>query len=245
MSPEEKHYLVSIVTVTKNCGPTIARTLESVRSVKSHDVQYVVVDGESTDGTLDIIRGQGDLVDILISEKDSGIYNAMNKGAAIASGQYILFLNGDDRIVAEGFNRAKVILDKNAPELLACQSEVFAQNGSKDSVIGPSPWLLLFFNSIPHLATFVSAELQKKYKFRETFRIAADYDLFLRMFLKGHHFTLSKLITSVHYRGGFSNNLAKVVGEIGQIRKDNLGAVLYSLTRGIERLNKLKKAFRR
>ena len=245
MSPEEKHYLVSIVTVTKNCGTTIARTLESVRSVKSSDIQYVIIDGESTDGTLDIIRGHDDLVDILISEKDSGVYNAMNKGAVIASGQYVLFLNGDDYLLADGFNRAKVILDKNAPEILACQSEVFAQNGAKDSLIGPSPWRLLFFNSIPHLATFVSAELQKKYKFREAFRIAADYDLFLRMFLKGHHFTLSKLVTSVHYRGGFSNNLPQVVAEIGQIRKDNLGAVLYSLTQGIERLNKLKKAFLR
>ena len=62
MSPEEKRYLVSIITVTKNCGPTIARTLESIRSVKSRDIQYVIIDGESTDGPLDIIRGHGDLV---------------------------------------------------------------------------------------------------------------------------------------------------------------------------------------
>jgi len=111
MNPE-KHYLLSIITVTKNCGLTITRTLESVRSVKSRDIQYVIVDGESTDETLDIIRSQDGLVDILISEKDSGVYNAMNKGVTLATGQYVLFLNGDDRIVADGFNSADSQLPK-------------------------------------------------------------------------------------------------------------------------------------
>ena len=156
-----------------------------------------------------------------------------------------MFINGDDHILADGFNRAKIILDRDAPEILSCQSEVFAQNGAKDSLIGPSLWLLLFFNSIPHLSTFVSAELQKKYKFREAFKIAADYDLFLRLFLNGHRFTLSELVISVHNRGGFSNNLVQAVAEINQIRKDNLGTVLYSFTRGLECLNKLKKALLR
>src|SRR5437660_4606890 len=112
-------------------------------------------------------------------------------------------MNVDDHILADGFNRAKIILDRDAPEILSCQSEVIGVNGGKDPLIGPSPWLLLFFNSIPHLSTFVSTNLQKRYKFRETFRIAADYDLFLRLFLHGHRFTRSELVISVHKRGGF------------------------------------------
>jgi hypothetical protein len=94
---------------------------------------------------------------------------------------------------------------------------------------------------MPHLSTFVSAELQKEYKFREQFRIAADYDLFLRILLKRHRFILSELITAVHYRGGFSSNAMQSIAEIKQIRKDNLGSILYSITRGLEWLNKLKK----
>ncbi|MDO8343841.1 MAG: glycosyltransferase family 2 protein [Cellvibrio sp.] len=234
--------LVSIITVTKNCVSTIERTLESIQAIKTPDIQYIVIDGKSVDGTLATIERYGNLVDILISEEDSGIYNAMNKGAEVAQGKYILFLNGDDHILADGFNQAKVILEKDAPEILSCRSEVVTQYGENASTIGPSLWRLYFFNSIPHLSTFVSAELQRKFKFREVFRIAADYDLFLRMYLKGHRFMLSEFVTSVHYRGGFSNNLKQVIIEIRQIRKDNLGSVLYFLTRGIEWLHKSKKA---
>jgi len=234
--------LLSIITVTKNCGSTIERTLESVQAIKAPDIQYIIVDGKSVDGTLPTISRYRDLVDLLISEEDTGIYNAMNKGAAAAQGKYILFMNGDDHILADGFNRAKIILDRDAPEILSCQSEVIGVNGAKDPLIGPSLWLLLFFNSIPHLSTFVSADLQKKYKFREVFRIAADYDLFLRLFLNGHRFTLSQLVISVHKRGGFSGNLVQAVAEIDQIRKDNLGVLLYSFTRGVQSLNTLRKA---
>ncbi len=237
--------LLSIITVTKNCAPTIERTLKSIEEIKAPDIQYIVIDGKSVDGTLATIERYKHLVDLLVSEEDTGIYNAMNKGAEMALGKYVLFLNGDDYLLVDGLNKAKIVLDKDAPEILCCQSEVFAENGTKDSIIGPSRWRLLFLNSIPHLSTFVSAELQKKYKFREKFRIAADYDLFLRMFVSGQRFTLSKLVTSVHYRGGFSNNLPRVVAEIGQIRKDNLGSFLYFLTRGIHRLHTLKKALLR
>lgn len=233
--------LVSIITVTKNCVSTIERTLKSIQIIKEPDIQYIIVDGKSVDGTLATIERYDNLVDILISEEDSGIYNAMNKGAEVAQGKYILFLNGDDHILADGFNSAKIILRQNAPEILCCQSEVFAQNGAKGPMLSPSLWRLFFYNSMPHLSTFVSAELQKEYKFREQFRIAADYDLFLRILLKRHRFILSELITAVHYRGGFSSNTMQSIAEIKQIRKDNLGSILYSITRGLEWLNKLKK----
>lgn len=234
--------ILSIITVTMNCAATIERTLNSIKAIKTPDIQYIIIDGQSVDGTLATIARYEDLIDLLVSEEDTGIYNAMNKGAVLARGKYILFINGDDYLLADGFNKAKIILEKEAPEILCCQSKVFELNGAKGSMLSASPRRLLFFNSIPHLSTFVSAELQKEYKFRENFRIAADYDLFLRMFLKGHRFVLSELVTSVHYRGGFSNNLKQVITEITQIRKDNLGAVLYFLTRGIEWLNKLKNA---
>lgn len=229
--------LVSIVTVTKNCGATIERTLNSIQAIKAPDIEYVIIDGESEDETLSIIARHEHLVDILISEKDAGIYNAMNKGASIASGQYILFLNGDDRILVDGFNAAKKILAEEQPEILSCQSEEFSQNGIRLGTINPSLGRLFFFNTIPHLSTFVSSVLQKKYKFREQFRIAADYDLFLRMLLNGHRFKITKLVTATHYRGGYSNNLIQVISESRQIRRENLGAFFYSATRTLELLN--------
>lgn len=232
--------LVSIITVTKNCVATIERTLESVQAIKTPDIQYIIVDGGSTDGTLLKIAEYGDLVDILVSEADSGIYNAMNKGTLAAQGKYVLFLNGDDYILGDGFRQAKSLLEREAPEILSCRSEVVDSDGGKGARLQPSLWRLYFFNTIPHLSTFVSAELQKKYKFRERFRIAADYDLFLRMFVAGHKFMLSELVTAVHHRGGFSSNARQSLDEIRQIRKNNLSFMLYFASRGIELLNTVK-----
>jgi glycosyltransferase involved in cell wall biosynthesis len=234
--------LLSIITVTKNCASTIERTLKSVEEIKSSETQYVVIDGKSDDGTLDIISRYKHVVDVLVSENDKGIYDAMNKGAEVAQGKYILFLNGDDYLLADGFNKAKLVLASESPEILSCQSEAFAENGLPESVLRPRPWHLFFFNTIPHLSTFVAAELQRKFKFRDQFRIAADYDLFLRLFLKGHHFTLSSLVTAVHFRGGFSNNVARSLAEMSQIRRENLGTVLYLLTSGIHKLNTWRKS---
>ena len=229
--------LISIVTVTRNCGDTIERTLNSIESIKTPDIQYVIIDGESGDDTLPIISRYKQIVDVLISEKDAGIYDAMNKGAEIANGQYILFLNGDDYILADGFNEAKKILIEERPEILSCQSEVCAQNGIKLGLICPSLWRLFFFNTIPHLSTFVSSTLQKKYKFREQFKIAADYDMFLRIFLKMHYFKITKLVVATHFRGGYSSNASQSIAEMQQIRRENLGSFLYFLTRIMEYMN--------
>ena len=233
--------LVSIITVTKNCVSTIERTLKSIEMIKDSDIQYIIIDGGSDDGTLSAIGRYNHIVDILISEGDSGIYNAMNKGAAVAGGRYILYVNGDDYILADGFNKARDILTRKVPEVMSCQSETFEIDGSKGIKLRPSLLRLFFYNSIPHLSAFVSTELQKRYKFRENFRIAADYDFFLRLFLKGHRFLLSELITSVHYRGGVSNNLIQATAEIAQIRRDNLGTILYVITRAMEWLNKFRR----
>ena len=241
MSQEDKQYLVSIITVTKNCAQTIARTLESIRSVKSPEIQYVIVDGESTDGTLDIIRSHGDLVDILISEKDSGVYNAMNKGAASATGQYVLFLNGDDRLVADGFNRALDILRSEKPKILSCRSSVCWDNGQDVEVLDPRPFLLPFFNVIPHMSTFISSSIQRQFGYREDLRIASDYDLFLRLFLRGYHFKVSNLITAVHYRGGgISADRARSAIEIETVKRDHLG-LFYYVIKFVEWLNQRRK----
>ena len=157
--------IITIITVTKNCASTIERTLKSIKSIKTIDIQYIVIDGVSTDETLEIISGYDDVVDILVSEPDTGIYNAVNKGVMLAEGKYTIFLNGDDYLLAEGFKSALNMLKTDAPEILSCQSDVFEQKGLKGARLSPSLWKLYFFNSIPHLSTFVSTSLQKKYGF--------------------------------------------------------------------------------
>ena len=87
---------ISIVTVAYNSALTIADTLKSVESQTHRDIEYIVVDGASKDETVDIVRTRSTRVSKLVSEPDHGIYDAMNKGASMASGQLIGFLNADD-----------------------------------------------------------------------------------------------------------------------------------------------------
>lgn len=232
--------LLSIVTATRNCAATIGRTLQSVREVKSPEIEYIIIDGESTDGTLDIIRRSDGLIDILVSEKDDGVYNAMNKGAALANGRYVLFLNGDDRLLADGFNRALEILRTKKPRILCCRSEVCWPNDAEVEILVPRPFLLPFFNTIPHLSAFISTELQNSFGYREDLKIASDYDLFLRLFLRGYRFRVGEPVTAIHYRGGVSGDIPKSAAEIERVKRDNLGP-LYLVVKLLQQLHRFRK----
>lgn len=88
--------LVTIVTVVRNCAATIEQCIQSVLSQTYENIEYLVIDGASTDGTREILKRFASALDYFISEPDSGIYDAMNKGLQLATGDYILFLNADD-----------------------------------------------------------------------------------------------------------------------------------------------------
>ena len=92
---------ISIVTVCYNSVLTIRDTIDSVLSQDYPNVEYIIVDGGSTDGTMDIVRGFSDKIDVIISEPDHGIYDAMNKGIEAASGEFVGFLNSDDFYATE------------------------------------------------------------------------------------------------------------------------------------------------
>lgn len=88
--------VLSIITVTFNCRDLLPRTLESVQEQSFPGIEHVIVDGASTDGTLDLIRAHADRLGSWVSEPDKGIYDAMNKGLHMARGEYVLFLNAGD-----------------------------------------------------------------------------------------------------------------------------------------------------
>ena len=91
---------VTVVTVVRNAPAALRATAESVLSQTYADIEYVIVDGASTDGTSDYARSLGDRVDVLISERDNGIYDAMNKGVRAASGEWVIFMNAGDTFYA-------------------------------------------------------------------------------------------------------------------------------------------------
>ena len=102
---QKKKPLISIITVVYNAARLLEKTMDSVRAQRENYpyIEYIVVDGASKDGTLDVIKANGDLVSAYVSEPDKGIYDAMNKGLAMATGTFVWFLNAGDFIYSDAF----------------------------------------------------------------------------------------------------------------------------------------------
>lgn len=105
---------VSIITVTFNAEDYLEETILSVVNQKYENIEYIIIDGGSTDKTIDIIKKYEDNIDYWISEKDSGIYDAMNKGILVANGKWLNFLNGGDRyynqdVLSDIFERENIM----------------------------------------------------------------------------------------------------------------------------------------
>jgi glycosyltransferase involved in cell wall biosynthesis len=114
---------ISVITVCFNSAATLADTLDSVAAQTHPEIEHIVVDGASTDGTLDIIERHGKHVARLISEPDKGIYDAMNKGLALASGEIVGFLNSDD-FYADAAVLAKIASAFQDPTVDACYADL-------------------------------------------------------------------------------------------------------------------------
>lgn len=216
-----KSPLLSVVTVVFNGGKTLSNTLDSLRKVKSPIIEYIVIDGKSTDNTLSIINKNLDIIDQFISEEDKGIFDAMNKGINLATGEYTIFLNADDELYSPGFNNAIQKLNENKFSILSCVTMI--KSDSTGSIYFPYPDALPYGPSIPHPSTFVKTAILKANPFKLSYKISADYDLFLNLYLKNIKFEILHEITSLFALGGASSNIENGLIEIKNIRKRRLG----------------------
>lgn len=191
--------LISVITVCKNSGKTIGRTIKSVREqFKTNSskcgLEYIVVDGGSTDNTVDIIQSNKDIITKYVSEPDKGIFDAMNKGWQMATGQFIMFLNSDDYFANEALKSiidfTLIAKDKHI-QILTGTTIIFSQKR-----VGKHNYLNLIrfgikelkrHNSFPHPSTLVSRKLIKQLGgFNDKILISSDYDFFVRVVKKNN-----------------------------------------------------------
>jgi glycosyltransferase involved in cell wall biosynthesis len=215
--------LLTIITVTKNCVSTIERTLESIKSTKSDEVEYIVVDGVSHDGTIKVIEKHSKIIDLFICEPDTGIYHAMNKGVAKANGKFVLFINGDDELIPDGVKKVLGLLSSCREQVVCATTIVIGDEYNPGFSYIPDPPKLVYWDSIPHPSSFVRRELLVQFPFREDLKIASDYDFFLKIFLAGMSFKVVPYQSALHYYGGASSNTNTAREEAGLILKDHLG----------------------
>lgn len=180
---------ISVITVCYNSAKTIGHTLRSVREQTYGDIEHIIVDGGSKDTTLAIVAAEGQHVAKLVSEKDNGIYDAMNKGIRLATGDVVAFLNADD-FYKDTDVLAQVADVMQAEQLDALYGDVeFFKVGEQDVVVrrynsGRFTLGRLAWGWMPaHPALFVRRDLFERYGvFRTDYRIAGDFEFIARAF---------------------------------------------------------------
>ena len=173
---------ISVITVVRNAVSHIGECIESVLAQKIERLEYIIIDGVSTDGTIDVIRSYGDCITHFVSEPDNGLYDAMNKGLSIASGKFIHFLNADDRY-AEADSLRKLLPKLNTDFICHAQMIYVDEVGNKRLLGKPYNRLQeLKASHMPQPVMFVPRSMYKTVGiFDINYQIAADYEMVLRL----------------------------------------------------------------
>lgn len=174
--------VLSVITVVRNGEAIIDGCIESVVAQKIHGLEYIVIDGASTDSTLHRILRWGDAISSVVSEPDRGLYDAMNKGLRLARGRYIHFLNADDRYVApDTLHKLLPHLDEDT---VCYGAMIYQEECGRQRYLGTLfSWERELMEShIPQPTLFVPTKLYREVgEFDLQYRIAADYDMVLRL----------------------------------------------------------------
>lgn len=182
----------SIITVCFNSESTIEDTINSVISQDYDDIEYIIIDGGSKDNTLKIIERYSDFISKVISEPDKGIYDAMNKGLKLATGEIIGILNSDDIFVSSQTISEVIKRIKGSPEEAIFYGEIAIVERDNIEIVKRRYAVDKFTTSKlklgimpPHPATFIPKSIYEKISnYRTEYKIAADFELYARASIK-------------------------------------------------------------
>lgn len=206
----ERRLKISIITVSYNAVKTIEQTIYSVVNQTYTDIEYIIIDGGSTDGTVDIIKKYSDRISRWVSEDDDGIYHAMNKGLALATGEYVFFLGADDTLlsintindVVRDLEQANADIYSYSVYMVHEATGMEKQVDNVKCFLGKSIPVM-----VPHQGLFIKTALAKKYCFDTEYKVAADYKLFLQCYFSQNVKFFYKNIPVAYFAtGGLSSS---------------------------------------
>lgn len=245
---------ISIITITYNSAKTIQRALESVQSQTYRDIEHVIVDGASKDGTRELIEAYAKKHTNVrwISEPDKGIYNALNKGIHLATGDVIGFVHSDDILyapdsishIAEAFAQQDIQVVYGDLQYVR-EGKVTRRWRSNDF----NPASLKYGWMCPHPTMYVRREVyQQVGDYDEWFSISADYDMILRIFKSGFKTQyLPEVLVSMEVGGASNKNtrarLSKTQEDFIALRKNHVGAGIFTVA--CKQLRKVKQFLRK
>jgi glycosyltransferase involved in cell wall biosynthesis len=198
--------LLSIITVVYNGANSLEKTIKSVIDQSYSNIEYIIIDGASQDETLDIIDKYKSQISYWISEKDQGVYDAMNKGIAAAKGDWLLFLGSDDilannKIVSDIF--AVLLKEGNQESFSLIVGNVKYSNGRLMKSQFSSR--LKNKNMIHHQGAFYKRGIFIDFKYDPNYKISSDYQLNLKLFLQNAHCLKIDKVVSICGAAGLSS----------------------------------------
>lgn len=220
---------LSIITVTYNAEKILRDTLESVLLQTYNDYEYIFVDGHSNDKTCNIIEDylkifkERGISTTYISEPDQGIYDAMNKGVALAKGDWIYFLNAGDSLV-ENDVLEKVSVELKEENDIVYGGTIYYREDGSVAYTGRGEDVSVMPRHMPFCvqASFIKTAIQNRYKYDIKCRISADYNFFLEAYKNGARFKKIDVIINNYLLGGFSSKYPfKTYLEVGRIREQH------------------------
>lgn len=207
---------ISIIQPTLNVGPQLNESILSILRQSYNNIEYIIIDGESTDQTMDLVRNYNDKISILVSEKDNGIYDAMNKGAKLSTGNWILFLGGDDLLYNDTIIEETVsyLLNPNLIYYGNCYWKY--QNRVYD---GTFEWHKLINKNICHQSILYPRKVFENHLFNLKYPVLADWDLNIKLWSQGifRFKYIDKVITI--FNDGYHGKTKKISNDIN-FKKD-------------------------
>jgi len=222
--------LISVITVVYNGAQHLEQSILSVLGQSYDNIEYLIVDGGSTDGTLDIINKYEDRLDLWISEPDNGIFDAMNKALDCARGDWLYFLGADDKLAnPDTFSNIVPCLQNWLALVIGC---IRYTNGR---VVRPYLGMrILIRNTMHHQGAVYNARLFKNWRYDSTLHIVADYELNLLVYLGRHKYSKTEETIAVCGNRGVSlRQWETAVAETNALRKRHVNPIANSILTGI------------
>lgn len=228
---DNKEALFSIIVATFNVADTLADTIDSVLAQGRTDVELIIVDGNSSDGTVELIRSYGDRVAWWISEPDNGIYNAWNKGLRAATGRYLSFVGADD-VMLPGALNSYARLAAASPEAEFLSARVQYGDHQNARIIG-RPWdwhKFRHYMTVAHVGSMHRRTLFDRIgAYDESFAITGDYELLLRAGANLKTAYMSEITMRMGVDGISSGRGAKVFDEAARAKTMHSGLPRYAI----------------
>ena len=203
--------LISIITVTYNCKKILEQSIRSVLNLSYDNIEFIIVDGGSTDGTLKVIHKYKRFIDFWISKKDRGIYDAMNKGSKFAMGDALFFLNAGDKLINEQFIRLIKLFEQNrklyGKNFVLCGTHIYTKNYPGFKFL-KNNFIPLLGRLPSHQSMLIPKKLQLENLYDEKFPISADKDFKLKIYLKKVKYIIKNYTVCLSLPDGKSQNMS-------------------------------------